>query len=207
MTHSTSLPACVPPPQESQEPLLEMIAQVRFLPAVAHQGKGRHRSLLSLHLATAILWCVWNGWQSQHAVWRLIVGGFAGFGSLKISDQAIYKRIGEQGMDAMKELFEQMSAWLHDLLTPLQDLRLAPFANDIFLLDESVLDQVKRWLPAHRDLPAKDGRLLAGRIAGLFDLRRHLWAQLDLRERRTGQLQSVCTSHAQSSQSRRSAAF
>jgi Transposase DDE domain len=180
MTHSTSLPACVPPPQESQEPLLEMMAQVHFLPAVPHQGKGRHRSLLSLHLATAILWCVWNGWQSQHAVWRLIVGGFAGFGSLKISDQAIYKRIGEQGMDAMKELFEQMSAWLHDLLTPLQDLRLAPFANDIFLLDESVLDQVKRWLPAHRDLPAKDGRLLAGRIAGLFDLRRHLWAQLDL---------------------------
>ena len=53
MTHSTSLPACVPPPQASQEPLLEMIAQVHFLPTVPHQGKGRHRSLLSLHLATA----------------------------------------------------------------------------------------------------------------------------------------------------------
>jgi hypothetical protein len=183
-----------------------MMAQVRFLPAVAHQGKGRHRSLLSLHLATAILWCVWNGWQSQQAVWRLIVGGFAGFASLKISDQAIYKRIGEQGMDAMKELFEQMSAWLHDLLTPLQDLRLAPFANDIFLLDEC----------------PGPGQTLASGSSGPSSQRWTATCWPDCRtlrpattpvgaigfaQRRTGQLQSACTSHAGSCQSRRSAAF
>ncbi|HYI14941.1 MAG TPA: IS4 family transposase [Thermomicrobiales bacterium] len=49
---------------------------------------------------------------------------------------------------------------------------LAPFASDVVVLDETTLDQVARTLPTLRGVPPGDDRLLLGKLAGLFDLRR-----------------------------------
>ena len=38
---------------------------------------------------------------------------------------------------------------------------------------------MKRWLADLRDLPAGSTDLLAGRLCGLFDLRRQQWKRLD----------------------------
>lgn len=46
------------------------------------------------------------------------------------------------------------------------------------VLDETTLDRVARHLPPLRNVPPKDARLLPGKLAGVFDLRRQLWQTL-----------------------------
>ncbi len=52
---------------------------------------------------------------------------------------------------------------------------LAPFATEVVALDHTDLDPIARRLPALRDLPPGDARLLPGQLVGLFDLRRQQW--------------------------------
>lgn len=180
MTHCTVSSPTVPEQENGREPIMEVILHLPQEVAVRPRRPGRPYELLSGHFALAILWCVWQGWNSQRSVWRLICVGFGPFACLHLTDDALYKRLERQGVQVMKGLFEQVTTWLHEVMTPWQDVRLAPFAREIYLLDESVLDQVKRWLPTDRQRPTGDKELLAGRLAGLFDVRRQLWVQLDL---------------------------
>jgi hypothetical protein len=114
-------------------------------------------------------------------VWRLIA--FFGVGHLPrlpLSDQAVYDRLEQDGVSAFQAFFGQLSGWLATRLAPYEDQRLAPFATGVVALDESVLDQVKRWVAWLREVPNGDSRLLPGRLVGLFDVRLQQWQRLDV---------------------------
>lgn len=142
--------------------------------------RGRPARLSQTHLAWAVVWCMLMGMQAQLEIWRVIQVGFAQFGAVRLSNQAIYKRLSQRGMQAMQGLLVQVSGWLAAATTGLQDEQLAPFASDVLALDESKLDQVGRWLSDLREIPIGDPRLLAGRLSCLFDLRQQQWRRVDL---------------------------
>jgi Transposase DDE domain len=74
----------------------------------------------------------------------------------------------------MLALFKERSGSREQHL-PTTGRDLAAFAREVLILDESTLDQMKRWLPHLRGLPSGHDGLLPGRLAGLFDVRTQLW--------------------------------
>ena len=64
---------------------------------------------------------------------------------------------------------------------PLVQTPLAAWAREIVSIDESTLDAVQRWLEPLRHRPAGDAALLAGKIAGRFNLRTQQWDLLQYR--------------------------
>ncbi len=144
------------------------------------RGPGRPRILPSLALWAGILVCVLRGFTSQLAVWRLLnEGQFWFYPRFPVGDQAVYNRLESEGVTPLVRLFCQVSLVLRERLASFVDLTLAPFAKEVVALDESALDQVARHLPALREVPKGDNRLLPGKIAGLFDIRRQQWWKVE----------------------------
>lgn len=146
--------------------------------ALPHQP-GRPRILPALCLWAGLLVCVLSGFSSQLALWRLLSAyGLWAYPRFAIGDQAVYKRLAAAGTTELERLFDQLSALLRARLTPYADHSLAPWAPEVFALDATTLDAMARKLPAVRDVPAGDSRLLPGKLAGLFDVRRQQWRRL-----------------------------
>ena len=183
---STSLPA--PSGREAPVDAVEgfvraAVARWAAEEAGGPRGRGRPRVRSALCLWTGLLVCVARGFSSQQALWRLLASeGLWSLPVVPVGDQAVYKRLADDGTRPLQELFGQLSALLAERLAPVADLRLAAFAAEVVALDESTLDPLARTLPALRALPAGDARLLPGKIAGLFDLRRQQWRRVDYRE-------------------------
>jgi hypothetical protein len=78
----------------------------------------------------------------------------------------------------MADLFAQVCQALTPRLAPYAATDLLPFAREVVVLDETTLDPVARTLPVLRDVPLGDRQLLPGKLAGVFDVRRQLWRQL-----------------------------
>jgi Transposase DDE domain len=141
---------------------------------------GRPARMSNHLLAAGILWCLLHGWVSQWDLWRRIsVFGVGNLTPVPVCDQAIYNRLGKQGTDVMQQLCAQISTWLWQWMAPYEERQLAPFATRISALDESTMQAVKRWLEELRGVPLGDPALLAGRLIGLFDLRRQQWVRID----------------------------
>lgn len=141
---------------------------------------GRPRVLPSLALWSGLLICVLRGFSSQLAIWRLLSQGqFWFYPRFPISDQAVYLRLEREGIGPLRKLFEQISQVLRARLESYRNLTLAPFATEVMALDETTLDRVARLLPALRKLPNGDRRLLPGKLAGLFDIRRQQWWRVE----------------------------
>lgn len=145
-----------------------------------HPGKpGRPRILPALALWGGLLVCVLRGFSSQLALWRLLAEQrLWDYPRFPISDQAIYKRLAQAGTAPLTHLFLQLRDLLRERLAPYAEPALAPFAREVVVLDETTLDRVARHLPPLRNVPPKDARLLPGKLAGVFDLRRQLWQTL-----------------------------
>lgn len=146
-------------------------------------GPGRPRVLPALALWGGLLVCVLRGFDSQLALWRLLrQGGLWTFPRFLVSDQAVYKRLEAAGTAPVETLFAQVSAVLTERLADAVTVtaKLAPFAAEVAALDETTLDQVARTLPALREVPVGDARLLPGKLAGLFDLRRQQWRTVQM---------------------------
>ena len=142
----------------------------------ARSGPGRPRILPSLCLWAGLLVGVLRGFRRQLALWRLLTGGnFWFYPRFPVTDQAVYTRLAHAGTAPLERLFHQISAVLAKRLAPDQQTTLAPFATEVLVLDETTLDQVARLLPALRPVPAGDVRLLPGKLAGRFDVRRQQW--------------------------------
>ena len=140
------------------------------------KGVGRPRILPAMALWSGLLVCVLRGFGSQLAVWRLISEGQLWFfPRFEVTDQAVYKRLHTAGTKPLERLFEQISSVLAQRLQGVVPEKLAPFAGDVVCIDESTLDSVSRTLPALREIPAGDSRLLPGKLAGAFDVRRQQW--------------------------------
>jgi hypothetical protein len=159
--------------------LQECIAEVAPL-AEQPAGPGRPRILPALCLWAGLLVCVLRGFSSQLALWRLLSrDGLWYYPRFPVSDEAIYKRLATDTSQSMAWLFGQITAILTARLEPLMDRTLAPFAGDILAIDETTLDPVRKHLPAIRDIPAGDKRLLPGKLAGVFDVRRQVWRTVE----------------------------
>jgi hypothetical protein len=142
---------------------------------VAPRGQGRPAILPATILWTAVAVGVLRGFASQQAIWRLVsLQGLWTYPRIPISDKAIYKRIATDGPSVLTDLFTEITGVL--LATAPEPVEvLAPFAPAIVALDESTLDQVARTLPILRDVPPGDRRLLPGKVAAVFDVRRQLF--------------------------------
>ena len=145
-------------------------------------GRGRPRVLPALCLWSGLLIGVLRGFTSQTDLWRLLTQqGLWEYPRFPVTDQAIYNRLADAGTAPMEQLFAHLTALLHERLTSLSEADLAPFATDVVALDESDLDQMARLLPALRALPPRDAALLAGTLAGVFDLRLQQWRRVAYR--------------------------
>ena len=171
-----------PPPPTAT--LLDEIARfvrdavAQLPPDPAEQGRagpGRPRVLPALALWAGLLVGVLRGCGSQQALWRLLsVSGLWDYPRFPVTDQAVRDRLAAGGTEAMVGLFRQLSAVLAARLAPYA-ADLAPFAAEVVALDASTLDPLARTLPALQGLPPGDDRLLPGKLAGRFDLRRQQW--------------------------------
>lgn len=140
------------------------------------KGVGRPRILPAMALWAGLLVCVLRGFGSQLALWRLISERQLWFfPRFEVTDQAVYKRLHTAGTKPLERLFEQISSVLAQRLQGVVPEKLAPFAGDVVCIDESTLDSVSRTLPALREIPEGDSRLLPGKLAGVFDLRNQQW--------------------------------
>jgi hypothetical protein len=143
---------------------------------MARDGPGRPRVLPSMCLWAGLLTCVARGLSSQLDLWRLLSNGnFWFYPRFAVSDQAVYKRLEQEGTQPLQHLFTQVCSLLAQRLAPYQDKGLAPFATQVLALDETTLDGVARLLPALRGVAAGSKLLLPGKLAALFNIRCQQW--------------------------------
>lgn len=145
-------------------------------------GRGRPRVLPAMCLWAGVLVCVLRGWNSQLKIWRLLKErGLWDYPRFPISDQAVYKRLEQGGEAPLKSLFEQVSSVLEEQLQAYAQ-PLAPFASEVVAIDASTLDKVTRHLPPLRAREKEAEGWLAGRMAGVFDLRVQQWKYVEFIE-------------------------
>ncbi len=175
MSRTSPTPATLDVSLNELEGLLrELLADLEPEPIAS--GPGRPRILPAMALWTGLLVCVLRGFSSQLDLWRLLaLGHLWDYPRYPVSDQAIYARLAAGGTQPVAELFAHTSQVLTARLAPYVVTDLAPFATEVVALDHTDLDPIARRLPALRDLPPGDARLLPGQVAGLFDLRRQQW--------------------------------
>jgi DDE family transposase len=155
--------------------------------AAEHRGKpGRPVSLPSVTLWMAVLVAVLRGLKSQRAIWRLLAAGsWWKQPSYDVGDQAVYKRLEQEGWKPLAQVFERVSQILARWLLPALQayhqryVPLASFAQEVVALDEMCLDQVSRRLPILRHLKKGDVQLLPGKLIALFDVRLQQWRTIE----------------------------
>jgi hypothetical protein len=96
----------------------------------------------------------------------------------KVSDQAVYNRLAEQGENTLQKLFLVVRDGLSKRLAPFAQTNIASFASGVFAIDGSTLDKMTRHLPSLRDVPTGDSRLLPGKMVGLFNIRLQQWQEM-----------------------------
>jgi hypothetical protein len=142
-------------------------------------GPGRPRILPALCLWAGMLVCVVRGFSSQLAVWRLLSQeGLWYYPRFPVSDQAVYRRLSQDDGQSMAWLFGRITEVLIRRMEPVMARDLAAFAPEIVAIDETTLDPVQKKLPVLRAVPDGDRRLLPGKLAGIFDVRRQVWRAL-----------------------------
>ena len=111
---------------------------------------GRPLSLPSVSLWMAVLVAVLRGLQSQRAIWRLLAaGGWWNLPCYDIGDQAVYKRLEQEGWQPLAQHFERVSLLLAQWLQPAlqayhqRHATLAAFASEVVALDEMHLEDRK----------------------------------------------------------------
>ena len=160
---------------------------------------GRPQQLPSASLWMAVLVCVLRGMRSQRAIWRLLAScGLWGLPCYDIVDQAVYKRLEQEGSAPLEQLFGQISQLLAQWLEPAKQAyeqkmgRLASFATEVVALDEMWADPVTRRLPLLRAARKGDAVLLPGKLVALFDVRLQQWRAIEY----VAQASQNCKKHA-----------
>ena len=158
-----------------------LVELVGLLEEPVRTGPGRPRMLPSALLWASLAIGVLRNRTSQSAVWRLVRDAALWRGAqVAVSDQAVFKRLGQAGPSPMGLLFTAITALVTERVTPYQDQALAPFAREIVAIDQSTLDPVARTVPHLRAAGKTDHALLPGKIDGVYDIRRRIWRRVDL---------------------------
>jgi len=133
-----------------------------------------------------MLVCVGRGFNSQLDLWRLLSNGnFWFYPRFAVSDQAVYKRLEQEGTTPLQALFEGVRTVLAQRLDAFKDKQdkslvgVAPFAKEVLALDETTLDKVARLLPSLRGAPTTSNKLLLGKLAALFNVRAQQWERVE----------------------------
>ena len=189
MTHHTA------PRQEARagnqpaDQILHLLHEVlRPLPTEAADApttrlRGRPRVLSSDHLWLALLVAILRGSSSFASVWRLITWtGVGSFPVLSVTRAAVRKRLLQHDLASWHALLHRVGVALQPWTRPFSDQSLAPFATEVLALDQSTLDAVRRCCQDVRHEAQDSPRLLVGKLAGCFDLRRQQWVRLLFRE-------------------------
>lgn len=141
----------------------------------SRQG-GRPYELAPFQLWMGVVVALLRGIKSQRDIWRLLCcHGFGPFAPVRLCDQAIYNRLAHPDSSMLHALFAHVRQQLRVLLAPYEQTQLAPFAKRVWAFDETTLDKIGRSLKHLRPLPNSDPRLLAGKVAALFDVRMQQW--------------------------------
>ena len=147
------------------------------------KARGRPRELSSDHLWLALLVALLRGFSSFADVWRLITWtGVGCFPLLDFTRAGVRKRLLQGDVGSLQALLLRVSTALLPWTTHFQDRGLAPFATNVLALDQSTLDAVRRTCADVREEQADSPRLLVGKLAGFFDVRRQQWVRLLFRE-------------------------
>jgi hypothetical protein len=145
--------------------------------------RGRPKTLSSDHLWLAMLVAILRGFTSIASIWRLLTwSGVGSFPVLTLTRAAVRKRLLQADLSSLQDLLIRVRAALLPWTTHLQQQSLAPFASAVLALDQSTLDAVRRCCQDVREEQADSPRLLVGKLAGLFDVRRQQWVRMLLRE-------------------------
>lgn len=187
--HTASTPPCpVEQPSLSVADQLSAFFQALLLPPPDETSQqkrpGRPALLAAEHLWLAMFLSVLHGHLSFADVWRRLTweGGLGSFPLLNLTRDGVRKRLLRLGLDSLQSLLLRVNQALLSWTRPFQEKTLAPFASQVVALDESTLDMVRRLCEDVRDELTGSPRLLVGKLAGLFDLRRQQWVRLQFRE-------------------------
>jgi len=140
---------------------------------------GRKKVLPALVLWSGVVVGILRGFTTQVEIWRLVSWrGLWEYPISKVSDQAVYNRLAEEGNQTLQMLFISVRDGLRERLAPFTQSQIAPFATEVYGVDGSTLDKMARHLPSLRDIPNGDSRLLPGKMVGLFDIRLQQWQEM-----------------------------
>lgn len=143
---------------------------VPLLTPVRPTGRGRPEILPATLLWSGLLLCVLHKAVHQTSLWRLLhQTGLWHFPKILVSAEAVRVRLLRTGPAAIQTWFTDITALLDQQFPPV--VSLAPFANGVYAIDESTLDDVKRTLPMLRNVPNGDDRLLPGKLQTVFNIR------------------------------------
>ncbi len=163
--------------------LRDFVGEVTEARPPLKRGPGRPPVIAAGMLWLSFLLCVLRGFTAQRAVWRMLaLHGFWGHPATPVTDAAVYQRLARASPSALQGIFQRLTALLRERFAAVQDVRFAPFASEIKALDHSTLDAVLRRLKILRNVPTGDTRLIPGRLATLFDVRRQLFQHVEYEE-------------------------
>ena len=147
------------------------------------RGRGRPQQVCWTHLWSSLLLCDLQGMNS-FADWRRLMGlqQIGPFAPVWLTRNGLVKRLLQAGLVPLQELWEALNVRLAHTGPWAVLATLAPFAHEIFALDETRLNAIGRYLKPRNGLSTHDAACFAGKLVGLFDLRRQRWSRLDWRK-------------------------
>lgn len=144
--------------------------------------RGRPPELTLPHLCLALFVGVFTGATGFVDIWRwLVVEPLGPFAKLSITEEAVRKAITRWGPQTFANLYIHLCDAIPQIKISQTTTGLATFAREIVALDESTLDAIHRNRKQLRHLDSSGSSLLAGKIAGLWDIRRQRWFRLQFR--------------------------
>lgn len=179
--------------QSSTQPLQEQIIVVfqellspiaSLSPAQTKRKRGRPLQLPTQQLWLALLIGILQSCGSFRDIWRfLTIEPLGTFPAVHMTYEGVRKRLLSLGCGALQDLYAHLCLVLEQRDRPVHRsaLPLASFATEVLALDETSLDALKRLTADVKDIPDTDPHLLAGKLAGLLDLRRQQWRCLQWR--------------------------
>ncbi len=152
-------------------------------PSEAKSGKrGRPSEMTLPHLCLALFVGVFCGATGFTDIWRwLVTEPLGSFPKLSITDDAVRKAVERWGPQTFANLYLHLCDTLPKVKISQSTTGLATIATEIVAMDESTLDAVHRHRKQVRHLAPGGNGLLAGKIAGLWDIRRQRWFRLQFR--------------------------
>ena len=187
MNHTPSMQLTPSSPCTWTSPLLALLSQLLIPNNDEEQAprRGNPGKVSCEHLWLAFLQGILMQVEHVADIWNILLWQHLGpFAPVNLSYHAVRQRLlaeGTQGLETLLQLINRGLRERRALCCALPE-QLAAFARQVVALDECTLESLRRLCEDLRQDPLGSPRLLAGKIAGLFDLRTQQWLRLQWRE-------------------------